>query len=170
MGESELDRRAVGAWRRGGLSLSRRRFLVIAGASVSGLLFGRLDGGSPAAAQSASGLTGTRTGTYRRLIEALHGAPDRRWRHLDSRSATRAFAEWYDQQPPSTRQHVDVVLDELAGAGRLRYGDLARMARPAGGERQVRRCAVVAAAMQFAATVCDPAVQMDEHPLIASLA
>jgi hypothetical protein len=159
-------RRSVGARRRGGLRLSRRHFLVMVGASVSGLFFGRFEASSSA----ASRLTGPRAGTYRRLIEALHGAPDRRWRHLESGSATRAFADWYEQQPPSTRQHVDVVLDELEGAGQWRYRDLARMSRPTPDERSVRRCAVVAAALQLAATACDPPVQMGEHPLIASLA
>jgi hypothetical protein len=140
------------------------------GAGVGGLLFARLDGSALAVSRSASELTGHRARTYRRLIEALHGAQDGRWRHLESRSATRAFAHGYEQQPPSTRDHVDVVLDELAGAGPLRYGDLARMSRSAAGERPVRRCAVVAAAVQLAATACDPAAEMDEHPLIASLA
>jgi hypothetical protein len=140
------------------------------GAGAGGVLFGRLDGSSPALARPASRLTRRRARTYRRLVEALHGAPDTRWRHLDSRSATQAFAHWYEQQPPSTRRHVDVVLDELAGTRPWRYEDLARMSRPAPGERPVRRCAVVAAAVQLAATACDPAAQTDEHPPIASLA
>lgn len=148
--------------------VTRRGFFVTIGVLAGGLVLDRVHGGLVATARSF-GLAPSRAATYHRLVGALQAAPDRRWRHRDVASATRAFARWYARQPVSTRNHVDVVLDALPAVGPVRHEELASATRPPNSSRQAHRCAVVAAALQLAATACDPPLETDDHPLVASL-
>jgi hypothetical protein len=145
-------------------TVSRRRFLLGAGALAGGLALARADGVALAAPQVASGLSARRARVYRRLVVALQAAPDRRWRRHDVDGATRAFARWYARQPAATREHVDVVLDRLAADGAPRYRTLAAAA----GADDPGRSALMAAAVALGATSCDPPLEDDERPPVAA--
>ena len=71
---------------------------------------------------------------------------------------------WYAGQTPATRTRVDVLLDEVAGAGVPAYARLARDAARCRGASAARRRAALAAAVDLVARVCEPPPAEDERP------
>ena len=140
--------------------IDRRCFLTGTAVAVAGAAWSRA---LPALAAHPS-LSPRRRIAFRALVRTLRSSPDGRFATVGAGAASRRLARWYGRQAPSTRARVDSVLDEVAEAGVPGYPRLARGASTCAGAVAARRRAALAAAVDLAALVCEPAPGEDERP------
>jgi hypothetical protein len=151
-----IDRRAFllgaagAAW--GAVGLGARPWLPWAAAAT------------PATAPRAATPTARRTATLGALVASLRDGPDGRFGAVSVRVAQRRYARWYAAQGEAERARADAVLDALGRRAVPAYTTLARTASSCRSARSAPHAAALAAAVDLAATVCEPPPAEDERP------
>ena len=151
-------------------SLSRRDLLKEGTAGAAVLTLAGAWTPARAATPSALALAPRRQAIYGSLVTSLKGAADGSLRHADPKRATEAFSGWYTEQPDSTRNHVDAVLDHLGARG-VEKGGLKSLKSLGGAgkarftDREAVDAAAVAAALALAAQSSAPATEEDARAI-----
>jgi hypothetical protein len=147
--------------------IDRRAFLL----GAAGAAWGALGLGAwrwvPAAAATAPAPAtpaARRAATLGALVASLRDGPDGRFGAVSVRAAQRRYARWYAAQGAPERARADEVLDALGRRGVPAYPTLARTASSCRSARSAARAAALAAAVDLAATVCEPPPAEDERP------
>ena len=147
--------------------IDRRAFLLgAAGAAWGAVGLGarRWTGWAAAAAPPAPTPAARRAATLGGLVAALRDGPDGRFGAVSVRVAQRRYARWYAAQGAAERARADAVLDALGRRAVPAYATLARTASSCRSARSAPRAAALAAAVDLAATVCEPPPADDERP------
>ena len=144
--------------------IDRRAFLVGAGGVAWGAFGVRRWRWVPAAAAASPVLSTQRAATLRALVGSLGESPDGRFGAVTVATAERRFGRWYDRQGVEARARADAVLDAVGRRVVPGYDALAETAASCRTRKSAPQAAALAAAVDFAAAVCEPPPAEDERP------
>jgi hypothetical protein len=145
-------------------ALDRRGFLLAAAGTAWAAVGVAWWPRAPAAAAASPGLSARRAATFRALVGSLRDAADARFGAVSVADAERRLARWYAGEGAPERARVDAVLDALGRRAVPAYAGLARGAAACRTRAAAPRAAALAAAVDLAAVVCEPAPAEDERP------